>query len=172
MAASSAPMGSLTIASHFRNEEARRSSRVLRSSGSTTVGPVTTVIAPNSSAAPQPMPAQSRAASAARTKLIGSATMVRRSTPSPAARSSRTSSANPPSKTTMATARPTIGCSAGPKATEGSKTRRPGPTIRPTANRRTMAGSLRRQAIHCAPTPATAMQRTAIATECDMGILG
>ena len=44
--ASSAPIGSLTIASHLRNDAARRSSRVLRISGSTTVGPVTTVIAP------------------------------------------------------------------------------------------------------------------------------
>ena len=109
MAASNAPTGSLTMASHFRNDDARRSSRVLRSSGSTTVGPVTTVMAPNRSAAPHAMPAHSRAASDASTKLIGSATMVRRSTPSPAARSSRTSRARPPSKTTMATARPTSG---------------------------------------------------------------
>ncbi len=157
-------MGSLTIASHLRKEAARRSSLTLRSSGRITVGPVTTVMAPNSTAGRQSMPPASAAASEASTKEIGRATAVSRHTPSPAERSSRKSSARPPSNTTMATASPTIGCRPGPNANAGRRICSPGPMIRPVAKSSTMAGSFSRHATHCAPTPATAMERTAVAT--------
>ncbi len=112
------------------------------------------------------------AATLASEKLIGSATTVSRNTPSPAARSSRKSRARPPSKTTMATASPTIGLSPPPNALAGCRICRTGPTRSPKAKRSTMAGKRSRPATHCAPTPPTAMQRTAVATACDMNFLG
>ncbi len=149
-----APTGSFTIASQRRNEAVRRCRRACRSRGSTTVGPVTTVIAPNRTAAPQLNPAIQWLATVPSTQLIGNATAVSRSTPSPAARRSRKLSERPPSNTTIATARPTSGRSAGPSAAEGWISCNPGPTASPTANSRTMAGTLNRQASHWLTDPA------------------
>ena len=84
-----APMGSLTMASHFRNEADRGSSFAWRSSGMMTVGPVTTKMAPTSIATGHDMPATTCAARVPNTQLSGSATATSRSTPDPAERSSR-----------------------------------------------------------------------------------
>lgn len=109
IAASTAPIGSLTIASHLSSDAARCCNRFWRSNGRTTVGPVTITMAPNSTAAAQLIGVIACAASVPKRQVMATAAVVSRNTPPPAARSSRTSRVRPPSNTTVATARSAIG---------------------------------------------------------------
>jgi len=125
-----APMGSMTIPSQWATRATVPTGRTWRSSGPTTVGPVTTTV-------------------------ISAPTVTRLQTDAPMARRSRALRLSPPSNRISPTASETRGKRISPKSASGSRNPVTGPATKPTASSRRMDGTRRRQASHCAPTPRT-----------------
>ena len=102
-------MASLTIASHRSSEAGRVARWACRSRGITTVGPVTTRIAPSTEAVGQESPATKWAARAVRPQTKGPPKRISRRTAFDVSRISATLSVSPPSKRMIATAIDTTG---------------------------------------------------------------
>ena len=107
--AKTAPMGSITMPSHFNVDATRLLGRTCRSSGPITVGPVTVRIPPSRKASSQSKPKIKWAAMATNTNVIAAPTVQRRSAALPASRNSESFNDNPPSNMMTATDNDTSG---------------------------------------------------------------
>ena len=103
-AARIAPIGSIRTPSASSTVESRERSGTRRSSGFTTVGPVTVTSAPNSAASDQGHSMKTRAAMAASTAVTATPTVTRLRIGPAERRRRRNSRLRPPSKRMMATA--------------------------------------------------------------------
>jgi hypothetical protein len=155
--ASAAPIGSMTIPSQWATRATVPTGRTWRSSGPTTVGPVTTTIAPSRRAVPAEKPRSRSAAQVAMAQVMSAPTVTRLQTEAPIALRSRARRLSPPSKRINPTERETRGKRSSPNSASGSIKPVTGPATKPTASSRRMDGTRSRHASHWAPTPRTAM---------------
>ena len=138
-----APMASMNTPSASRMVCRLRRMRMRRSSGDTTVGPVTMTRAPNNTERRVSHPMNHFAASDAPIHVTTAPSVTRRRMVGASARSCFHSRFMPPSKRMTAIANPTMTCSPSPSE-EGSTMRRPsGPRSTPKRSRMTMPGRRR-----------------------------
>ena len=147
--ASNAPSGSMMIPSQRRIRPTCAVGRTVRSIGTITVGPVTTMMAPNSIATRQSKPIRKWLAVPTITQVTSMPTDTRLRTTRSRPRISSKRRVMAPSYRMKATESDTRGYRSSPSRASGSSIPRPGPSARPPSRRMRMAGSLMRQATHC-----------------------
>ncbi len=146
--ASRAPMGSMTMPSQRRIPAMLRVGRTVRRIGMITVGPVTTMMAPNSRAKSSCRSNNAMAASAISHQVATAPTVTRLRTTCPKPRMSLKRRVRLPSKRMIATAIETSGNNRTPNRASGSSRPVIGPSSRPHDNRNRMAGSRSFHASH------------------------
>ena len=129
--------------------------RMVRSRGLITVGPVTTTRAANSSDISSEKPATREVPAAISTQLSSAPQLTRLLTAAPWPRRSLKRRVRPPSNSTTATPRETMGNSRSPNMASGRSRPVTGPAMIPMTSSARMAGSLRRQDNHWAAIPST-----------------
>ncbi len=148
-----APIGSMSTPSARRIGPVVPAGRTNRSSGPTTVGPVTTSTVARTIATSFEMPKISRAEYQPTIPVTMAPIVIRRRTTTPVLRSSRGGRSSPPSNRIRATDSETSGNSVLPSSSSGSSTPVTGPSVRPAMSSAMMDGSCVRHAIHCAIMP-------------------
>ena len=124
--------------------------RTARSIGPMTVGPVTTMIAPNSTASGHARSTRKCAAHAITAHVIATPTVSIRHSSEPMSCSSWNRSVRLPSNRITATDIETTGNSRSPSSRSGSRMPATGPSRMPPASRNTIDGAFVRHASHCA----------------------
>ena len=155
--ASSAPIGSMTMPSQRRILAMEALGRTTRSMGTITVGPVTSVRVPNSSASIQSKPSSQWVARVITAQVERAPTVTSRWTTLPISFHSDRCRVRLPSNRISATANDTNGINRGPNISCGSSHPSIGPARIPLSRRNRIAGSFRRQASHWQPSAATPM---------------
>ena len=150
-----APIGSETMPSHLTMSDKRRDAWTCRNNGMTTVGPVTTRMAPRRTARGIGKSSRMYARAAETNHVIGEPMTSRLRTAGPIALSLRMSRFSPPSNRMIATARLTVGNSISPNNASGSSQPVTGPAMNPANRRRRIDGMRRRHASHWALIPMT-----------------
>ncbi|MDT4836417.1 hypothetical protein FQZ97_701140 [compost metagenome] len=146
--ASSAPMGSMTMPSQRRMLAIDGFGRTTRSMGTITVGPVTSVRVPNSSARSQEKSSSQWVARVITAQVSRAPMVTMRCTTRPISRHSEKCRVRLPSNRISATDREISGNSSGPNSACGSSRPVAGPAMMPASSRKRIAGRRRRQASH------------------------
>lgn len=143
--------------SHFKTEFSRSVGRACSSSGSTTVGPETTRMAPRRAEIWAPSPNKKYAAKEVSIQVRSTPTLIRRRTTFRTPRTSETRRFKPPSNRITATNKETNGDSRSPSKASGSIRPTKGPARRPTTSKQSIEGMPSRDASHWALMPKATM---------------
>ena len=146
--ASRAPMGSMTIPSQRRMLATCVVGRTLRSIGTITVGPVTTVSAPNRIASSREKFSNQYVASVVTSQVINRPLLTKRRTTCSRPLISLKRKVRLPSNSTTATASEINGNNSSPNKLSGLSQPNTGPIVIPAINKNRIAGSFIHQASH------------------------
>ena len=158
--ARSAPIGSMKTPSASSTVCSRGRRRRFRTSGPTTVGPVTTTSAPKRVASAHGQASHRRAAAVAPTNVMTAPVVTRRRMTRSSRRSRDRSRLSAPSNRIMATAKSIRTKRPSPSAAGRTHPMPSGPSAAPAPSRRTIAGIRTSLATHWTDTPATSATAT------------
>ena len=161
----------MTMPSQRSNRDTLLTGRTLRSSGTITVGPVTTTKAPNSSAISSGSSRKYQVAVVTTAQVTRAPQVTSRRTVRSRPRISSNLRVSAPSNRMIDTARDTLGSNRSPNMAWGSISPRPPPSSRPDNRSGRIAGSLRRQAPHWHRKATTTIRASWIGRVSSMNIL-